>query len=174
MTEHPSPGNPYGTPTTSGPERIPAYQGVLNRVVRTLLRVPGLSGIVGKRLMILHVVGRKSGKVYDVPVAYTRHGDSLLIGTALRPWVKNLKAGDPVRASFGGAPRTFDPVVHTSEAAVLRLYEIVARDNKQNAKYNGIGFTADGSPSKADIYQTWQQGGVVVELTPHRAAQPST
>ncbi|BDT99325.1 MULTISPECIES: nitroreductase/quinone reductase family protein [Nocardia] len=167
MSEHASSENPYGTPTTSGPEPIPSHQAVMNGVVRALLRVPGLSGIVGKRLMILHVVGRKSGKVYDVPLAYTTHGDNLLIGTALRPWVKNLRAGTPVQASFGGKPRTFDPVVHTTEADVLRLYEIIARDNKQNAKYNGIGFTADGSPSKADIYQTWQQGGVVVELTPH-------
>ncbi|MGK8505552.1 nitroreductase/quinone reductase family protein [Nocardia asiatica] len=167
MSEHASSENPYGTPTTSGPVPIPSYQAMMNRLVRTLLRVPGLSGVVGKRLMILHVVGRKSGATYDVPLAYTRHGEALLIGTALRPWVKNLRAGDPVRASFGGAPRTFDPVVHTSEADVLRLYEIIARDNKQNAEFNGIGFTADGSPSKADIYQTWQQGGVVVELTPH-------
>ncbi|MDE1669524.1 MULTISPECIES: nitroreductase/quinone reductase family protein [Nocardia] len=167
MSEQASSENPYGTPTTSGPVPIPSYQAMMNRFVRTLLRVPGLSGVVGKRLMILHVVGRKSGAVYDVPLAYTRHGDVLLIGTALRPWVKNLRAGGPVRASFGGAARTFDPVVHTSEADVLRLYEIIARDNKQNAKFNGIGYTADGSPSKADIYQTWQQGGVVVELTPH-------
>ncbi|MBF6301838.1 nitroreductase family deazaflavin-dependent oxidoreductase [Nocardia amamiensis] len=159
--------NPYGTPTTSGPEPIRSYQNVVNRIVRTLLRVPGISGIVGKRLMILHVVGRKSGTVYNVPLAYTKNGDTLLIGTALRPWVKNLRAGDPVRASFGGKPRTFDPVVHSSEADVLRLYDIIARDNPQNAKFNGIGFTADGAPSKADIYQTWQQGAVVVELTPH-------
>jgi deazaflavin-dependent oxidoreductase (nitroreductase family) len=166
MSEQASSENPYGTPTTSGPQPIPSYQVLMNRVVRTLLRVPGISGVVGKRLMVLHVVGRKSGKVYDVPLAYTRHGDSLLIGTALRPWVKNLRAGDAVQGSFGGEPRTFVPIVHTAEADVLRLYEIVARDNKQNAKYNGIGFDADGAPSKADIYQTWQHGGVVVELTP--------
>ncbi|WP_327118312.1 nitroreductase/quinone reductase family protein [Nocardia sp. NBC_01730] len=167
MTEKPWSENPYGTPTTSGPEPIPSYQRVVNGVVRTLLRVPGISGVVGKRLMILHIVGRKSGTVYDVPLAYTRHGEALLIGTAQHPWVKNLLAGAPVQASFGGRPRTFDPVVHTAEVDVLRLYEIIARDNRQNAKFNGIGRTADGSPSKADIYQTWQQGGVVVELTPH-------
>ncbi|WP_330230005.1 nitroreductase/quinone reductase family protein [Nocardia sp. NBC_00508] len=166
MSEQLSPENPYGTPTTSGPQPIPSYQSVVNRIVRTLLRVPGISGVVGKRLMILHVVGRKSGAVYDVPLAYTKYGETLLIGTALRPWVKNLRAGDPVRASFGGKARTFDPVVHTAEADVLRLYEIIARDNPQNAKFSGIGFTADGSPSKADIYQAWQLGGAVVELTP--------
>ncbi|MGO4613214.1 hypothetical protein AB4305_21360 [Nocardia sp. 2YAB30] len=167
MSEEPLSEYPYGTPTTSGPEPVPSYQRVVNGVVRTLLRVPGISGVVGKRLMILHVVGRKSGIVYDVPLAYTKQGETLLIGTAQHPWVKNLLAGAPVQASFGGRPRTFDPVVHTAEADVLRLFEIIARDNRQNAKFNGIGRAADGSPSKADIYQTWQLGGVVVELTPH-------
>lgn len=34
----------------------------------------------------------------------------------------------------------------------------------RNAKFYGIGYTADGEPSEADIYQTWQRGGVVIEL----------
>ncbi|GAA5078514.1 nitroreductase family deazaflavin-dependent oxidoreductase [Nocardia iowensis] len=158
--------NPYGTPSTTGPQPIPSAQAVTNKIVRTLLRVPAVSGLVGKRLLTLHVVGRKSGKVYDVPVAYTRHNGTLLIGTALRPWVKNLQAGGPVQVSMGGKPRTFDPVVHTEQRDVMRLYEVIARDNATNAKFNGIGFTADGSPNKADLYQTWQQGGVVIALTP--------
>ncbi|MEV0079126.1 nitroreductase/quinone reductase family protein [Nocardia neocaledoniensis] len=158
--------NPYGTPTTTGPEPLRPYQHRVNSFVRGLLKVPVLSGIVGKRLATLHVTGRKSGTVYDVPVAYTVHQDSLLVGTALRPWVKNLRGGAEVRLTRGGAPETFTATVHSDEQAVLELYAVIARDNKQNAKFNGIGYTADGEPSKADIYQTWQQGGVVVELTP--------
>lgn len=166
MTEQPPAENPYGTPSTTGPEPMRSYQGTVNRVVRTLLRLPVISGFIGKHLLTLHVVGRKSGKVYDVPVAYTDHNGTLLIGTALRPWVKNLQAGDPVEASLGSKPRTFVPVVHTGEQDVMRLYEVIARDNKTNAKFNGIGFAADGSPNQADLYQTWQQGGVVIALTP--------
>ncbi|WP_189034334.1 hypothetical protein [Nocardia rhizosphaerihabitans] len=48
---------------------------------------------------------------------------------------------------------------------MLELFAVIARDNKQNAEFNGIGYTADGEASKADIYQTWQQGGGI-ELTP--------
>ncbi|WP_433655466.1 hypothetical protein ACQPW1_31905 [Nocardia sp. CA-128927] len=167
MTEQSPAENPYGTPSTTGPEPLRSYQGTMNQVVRTLLRIPVISGFIGKRLMTLHIVGRKSGTVYDVPVAYTDNNGTLLIGTALRPWVKNLQAGGPVEASMGGKPRSFDPVVHTGEQDVMRLYEIIARDNRTNAKFNGIGFGADGSPNKADLYQTWQQGGVVIALTPH-------
>lgn len=166
MSDDKSSENPYGTPTTTGPEPIRSYQTAVNHVVRTLLRVPVLSGVVGKHLLTLHVVGRKSGKAYDVPLAYTRHNGTLLIGTAQRPWVKNLRPGTPVAASLGGPRQQFNPTVYTSEADVLRLYEIIARDNAANAKFNGIGFGADGAPVKADIYQTWKLGGVVIELTP--------
>ncbi|GAA5052920.1 PNPOx family protein [Nocardia callitridis] len=167
MPEQPPTPNPYGTPSTDGPEPLRPSQGFVNKIARTLLRTPGLSRLVGKRLLTLHVVGRKSGKTYDVPVAYTEHDGILLIGTALRPWVKNLRGAAPVTASLGGSPRTFDPVVYTDEDDVLRLYAIVAADNHYNAKLNGIGFGPDGTPNKADIYQTWQQGGVVIALTPH-------
>ncbi|WP_410872516.1 hypothetical protein [Nocardia sp. A7] len=158
--------NPYGTPTTSGPEPIRANQARVNSVVRSLLKVPVLSGIVGKRLATLHVVGRRSGAVYDVPVAYTKHDDTLLIGTALRPWVKNLQGDGQMTLSRGRSPESFTATVYTEEKDVIDLFAVIARDNKQNAKFNGIGYLPDGEPSKADIYQTWQQGGVVIGLTP--------
>lgn len=163
-----SDANPYGTPTTTGPKPLSRYQSATNTVVRNLLKVPLLSRVVGKRLLTLHVVGRKSGTVYRIPLAYTRHGDTLLIGTSSRPWVRNLRPGTPVTVTRGHGPEQFDPVVHTTEADVLRLFAIVASDNKTNAEFNGIGFDPDGSPNKADLYQNWQQGGVVVELTPVR------
>ncbi|WP_169814775.1 nitroreductase family deazaflavin-dependent oxidoreductase [Nocardia crassostreae] len=166
MSEQTPDANPYGTPSTTGPEPVPSYQNYVNALMRTLLRVPGLSSVVGKRLLILHVTGRKSGKVYDVPVAYTRHDGEILIGTRLLPWVKNIRKDTPVQVSMGGPRRTADGEVATDNESVMRLYEIIANDNPTNAKFNGIGFNADGSPNKADIYQTWQQGGVVIRLTP--------
>ncbi|MGW4365697.1 hypothetical protein ACWEKT_08630 [Nocardia takedensis] len=158
--------NPYGVPSTSGPKPIRGAQAQINKVVRGLLNVPGLSRVVGMRLITLHVVGVKSGKTYDVPVAYTQQGSTLLIGTTTRPWVRNLRPGTALTGSRGRGPERFDPVVHTDEESVLRLFEIVARDNRNNAGYNGIGFDAAGEPNKADIYQTWQRGGVVIELRP--------
>lgn len=166
MSDDASTENPYGTPTTTGPEPIRPFQDKLNTLIRGLLKVPVLSGVVGKHLATLHVVGRKSGTVYDVPVAYTVHEGTLLIGTALRPWVKNLQGGTELSVSRGGAPETFTATVYTDEADVVELFAVIARDNKQNAKFNGIGYLPDGEPSKADIYQTWQQGGVVIGLTP--------
>jgi hypothetical protein len=64
-----------GTPAV----RTMRAQGLLNLVVRGLLRTPGLSRIIGSRLVTLYVVGRKSGRRYTVPVSYLAQGDDLLI-----------------------------------------------------------------------------------------------
>jgi F420H(2)-dependent quinone reductase len=79
-------------------------QGLVNLVVRGLLRTPGLSRIIGSRLVTLYVVGRKSGRRYTVPVSYLAHGDDLLIGTSFG-WARNLRTGEPVAFRFKGKIR---------------------------------------------------------------------
>ncbi|QLY27866.1 nitroreductase/quinone reductase family protein [Nocardia huaxiensis] len=167
MTEQSPGSNPFGTPTTSGPQPIRSYQSIVNKVMRTLLRVPVISGFIGRYLLILRVTGRKSGKVYDIPLAYTRHGKDLLVGTAKYSWVRNIRGDVPVRLSLGGPQRTARAEVLTDAESVMPLFDVIARHNKNWAEFNGIGFDPDGSPHQADVYQTWQQGGVVLRLTPH-------
>jgi hypothetical protein len=52
-----------------------------NPMMRWLLRSP-LHGLVSKVYLLLSVTGRKSGKVYVVPVQYAQQGDTLLILTS--------------------------------------------------------------------------------------------
>lgn len=156
----------YGKPTTGGPQPISRYQTLLNRVIRGMLRVPILSLGAGSRLLTFTVVGRKSGKTYVIPVAYTRHEGQLLVGTRLWPWVKNLRPGEPVKVRVRGRQRLADWELFTDEADVVELFDIVARDNHTNAKFNGIGFDSDGSPNRADLHQAWARGCAVIRLTP--------
>src|SRR5260370_6566655 len=55
-------------------------RGLVNLAVRGLLHTPGLSWIMGSRLVTLYVAGRKSGHRYTVPVSDLAQGDDLLIG----------------------------------------------------------------------------------------------
>ena len=71
------------------------FQGAANAVTRALLRVPLLNRLVGRRLIVIDVVGRTSGRLYRVPVAYTRHDGELLVGTPFA-WGRNLRTGEPV------------------------------------------------------------------------------
>lgn len=149
------------------PERVQklAIQGFVNWVIRGLLRTPLLSRGVGKRLVVLYVVGRKSGRRYTVPVAYTRHNGALLIGTPFG-WVRNLRSGEPVDIRLQGKRRPADVQVFADEADVVKHYGMMARDNHAFAKFNKIALDEAGNPSADDLHLAWAAGARAVQLTP--------
>jgi deazaflavin-dependent oxidoreductase (nitroreductase family) len=150
--------------TAGGRAQTLAWQGLANAIVRGLLRVPLVSRGIGKRLITVYVVGRKSGKRYAVPVAYTRHEGTLLIGTPFG-WGRNLRTGVPVEVRFKGRRRVADVVVHTDEDAVIEDYAVMARDNHNFAAFNKIGLDERGNPDPADLRLAWAAGARSFRLT---------
>jgi hypothetical protein len=138
-------------------------QAVVNQISRCLLRVPGLSRLLGARLLVIDVVGRTSGRRYSVPVAYTRHNGDLLVGTPF-PWGRNLRTGEPVTILLHGKRRTADVTVSTDEADVVAEYAIMARDNHQFAKFNKIRLDERGNPDPADLHLAWAAGARAFRL----------
>jgi deazaflavin-dependent oxidoreductase (nitroreductase family) len=112
----------------------------------------------------LYVVGRKSGKRYTVPVAYTPHEGVLLIGTPFA-WGRNLRTGEPVDVRFKGRRRTADVRVLTDEPAVVEDYTVIARGNSNFARFNKIGLDPQGNPNAADLHRAWAAGARVIRLT---------
>ena len=141
-----------------------AIQKPMNVMIRTLLKTPGIANGVGKRLITLHVVGRKSGKHIDVPVAYTKHQDAILVGTPFA-WGKNLRTGEPLKVTYKGKLRTADVYVAKDETDVVALLDVMCRDNHQFAKFNKVGFDAAGNPVPDDMRRAWEHGARVFKLT---------
>ncbi len=142
-----------------------AVQGLANRVVRGLLRTPLLSRAAGSRLVTLYIVGRKSGRRYTIPVAYTRDKSDLLIGTPFG-WGRNLRTGEPVEIRLKGRRRQADVRVYSGEAEVVAAYATMTRDNKAFAKFNKVGFDANGNPNPEDLHLAWLAGARAFRLTP--------
>jgi deazaflavin-dependent oxidoreductase (nitroreductase family) len=142
-------------------------QGLVNILVRTLLRTPGVGRLAGKYLLTLPVTGRKTGKRYHVPVAYIDHEGDILIGTAFA-WARNLRTGDTVTVRRRGTPTTADVRVHATEDEVADLYGVIARTNHHFAGFNRIALDAQGNPSDADLHKCWREGARVLRLTPRR------
>jgi len=140
-------------------------QRVVNLLVRSLLRTPGLSRIVGSRLVTLHVVGRKSKRRYAIPVAYLLDGDDLLIGTSF-PWGRNLRTGEPVLLRLRGKLRSAGVRVDTTESEVVRAYAHMARMNPTFARFNGIRIGEDGEPDRDDLRLAWLGGARAIRLSP--------
>ena len=163
MTNQPMAGGSVATP---GPRaRTLTTQGLANRIVRGLLRTPLLSRLVGSRLVTVYVVGRKSGRRYVVPVAYTRHEGDLLIGTPFG-WGRNLRTGEPVQIRLQGRRRPADVRVIADEQGAVDAYAVMARSNHHFAQFNQIGLDAGGDPVPADLHQAWAAGARAFRLTP--------
>jgi hypothetical protein len=56
---------------------MPVVFRVINVPMRFVLGLP-IATPLGKRLMLVHLTGRKSGRHYKQPVSYVRDGDTLL------------------------------------------------------------------------------------------------
>ena len=113
----------------------------------------------------MYVTGRKSGRRYAVPVAYTRHEGDLLIGSPFG-WGRNLRTGEAVTIRLKGRRRLADVLVLADEREVVDAYAVMARDNHAFAKFNDIGFDQGGNPVPADLRQAWAAGARAFRLTP--------
>jgi deazaflavin-dependent oxidoreductase (nitroreductase family) len=140
-------------------------QGGVNTMIRGLMRTPLLSRLLGRRLLTLYVVGRRSGRQYAVPIAYTRHNGSLLVGSQFA-WIRNLKDGEPVAIRLSGQRRQADVQVLTEEGAVVDHLALMARENHQFAKFNRIGLDRDGNPAIEDVHLASAAGARIAILTP--------
>jgi hypothetical protein len=152
----------------SGPGR---GQAALNVLVRVVLATPLLHRAVSGRVLVLDVVGRRSGRRYRLPVGYapSRHG--LLVGTAGR-WRHNLVPGEPVRVVVARRVRWMLADVVTDEARCAELYRDILARNPVHGRYAGIGTGADGAPRPQDLRAALARGTAVVRLRPvdHPAA----
>ena len=163
MTDQTVPGQSL---STLGPQaRTLAIQAQVNKLIRGLLRTPLVSRLVGSRLLTVYVVGRKSGRHYAVPVAYTRHEGDLLIGTPFG-WGRNLRTGEAVAIRLKGRRRLAAVRVFADEQDVVNAYAVMARDNHNFAKFNNIGLGAGGEPVPADLHRAWAAGARAFRLTP--------
>jgi hypothetical protein len=142
-----------------------AAQRPLNLLIRGLLRTPLLCRLIGRRLITIYVVGRKTGRRFAVPVAYTRHDGALLFGTQFG-WGRNLRTGQPVEIRLCGKRVVAAVDVITDETGVVEDYAIICRDNHGFARFNHIRLDDAGEPDRADLHLAWAAGARAFRLTP--------
>ena len=66
---------------------------MVNRLAVALLDAPVLGRIVGRGLVKIRYVGRRTGKTVELPVGYRRSGNDIVIGVAapdVKTWWRNF------------------------------------------------------------------------------------
>jgi deazaflavin-dependent oxidoreductase (nitroreductase family) len=139
-------------------------QGVANVVVRTLLATPLVARGIGRKLVTLHVVGRKTGRRYSVPVAYAKDGDVLVVGSPFG-WTRNLRTGDDLEVRYLGRRRVAQVEAFTEEAGVTAQYALMCRVNPTFANFNKIRRDQSGEPDPTDLRDAWVKGARAFRLT---------
>ena len=140
-------------------------QGLVNTFTRAALSTPGVAKGIGRRLILLYVFGRRSGKRYSIPIAYMEHDGKVLIGTQF-PWSRNLRTGDPIQVRYKGKLRSADVEVVEDPTRVAELYTLMCRDNHAFAKFHNISFDTKGTPDADAVQEAVRLGARAILLTP--------
>lgn len=127
----------------------------INKAVVVLLRSP-LHALVSKSLMLLTYRGRKSGKMYTIPVGYTRQGETVTLFTD-HNWWKNLLDQAPVTLRLRGKKHqgTAEVIRDNTELIAERLMAFVQQHPRAAPAYE-VKLDANGQPDRASAQQAAQ------------------
>lgn len=144
---------------TTAPSPPPAF---VQSLLTGLLRSP-LHGLLSKRLLLLSFSGRKSGRRYEIPVAYVRDSANLLIASRAA-WWKNLRGGAPVEVRLQG--RRVAGTAEVSEDAARREADLrrVLRGANQVARFMNITLDQAGDPDPRQLAAALESGWMVVRV----------
>jgi hypothetical protein len=146
---------------------MPRIFRVVNVLMRNVLGLP-IATPPGKRLMLVYLTGRKTGRKYRQPVSYTRDGETLLTPGGGR-WKFNLVEGQPTGVRLGGRDLSLRPELVDDPKEVDRLLGIMSAKNPMVARFVPIPKTADGHYDRDRLDLAIRHGFRIVRWTPNDA-----
>ena len=136
-----------------------------NPFVSMILRSP-LHRVLSSQVLLLTFTGRKTGKLFTIPVYYTREGDTLTLFSS-KSWYKNLRGGRrPVVVHLQGRERTGQAEVIEEREAVLEAAEHLISKYGLKGAGQRIGLALDISPQPTkDELAAALEGRVAMRIT---------
>ncbi len=151
------------TPKPAVEERLApaAMVKILNPVMRAILASP-LHAIASKGLLVLHVRGRRSGKVYDVPVG--RHElDGQLLAYGGGGWRVNLRGGADLQVTIDGRRRRAHAELEEDPARVAEVFLRLLTDlGPKKANRVGLSVNVDRAPTLDEVREGTRGRAIVV------------
>lgn len=138
---------------------------LINPVMRRLLASP-LHGPMSKGLMVLHVTGRKTGRVYDIVVG--RHDiDGQLMVHAGGAWRANLRGGADLTVTLDGRERAAHAVLVEDPDRLAEIFmTLLDRFGYQRASRVGLAVNVDRRPTLAEVREAAKGDGfAIITLT---------
>jgi hypothetical protein len=121
----------------------------VNVPMRLLLGLP-VPTPMGRRLMLLYLTGRKTGREYRQPVSYVRDGQTLLTPGGGN-WKLNLAEGRAERIRLRGRDIHATPQIVAGVDEIDVLLGVIANDNPAALRFVGIPRDPDGHFERARL-----------------------
>lgn len=123
---------------------------LFNPVVRAILG-SRLHSALSKDVMLLHVKGRKSGRVYDVPVGRHEHNGQLVASAGGR-WKRNLAGGSDLEVTLDGRRRRAHGELVDDPAQVAQIFsDLLADAGLKRANRFGLRLNVDRAPTLDEL-----------------------
>ena len=126
---------------------------VVNRVLGWVLSSPRRASRVGEHLLLLHLIGRKTGRRIDVPVAFRDVSDGRLLVLTSSGWRVNLRGCSEVEVTLRGRrSRAVSELVEDVDA-VARVYQalICEQGYAKAGRRMGIRINLDRVPTHEEL-----------------------
>jgi len=131
-------------------EPPPALARVGNPILKALLRSP-LAPLLGERLVILGVTGRRSGRLIEVPVGQHEVDGTMTVIAGGR-WKRNLRGGAPVQLWLRGRRRTGrGELVEDPDAVARALRILLEREGLGDARKLGLKLNEQRLPTVQEL-----------------------
>jgi len=139
---------------------MPVVFRVVNVPMRFVLSLP-IRTPLGKRLMLVYLTGRRTGRRYRQPVSYVRDGEILLTPGGGR-WKLNLVEGQPTHVRLGGRDLRLRPELVRDPAEVDRLLGVMSAKNPMVGRFVPIPKGDDGQYDRARLDAAIRHGFRIV------------
>jgi hypothetical protein len=129
---------------------------IVNIPMRRVLGLP-IATPLTRRLMLVHLTGRKTGRAYRQPVSYVRDGATLLTPGGGN-WTLNLVNGRPERIRLRGTDVSARPEIVSDIDEIDRLLGIMTKANPMTARFVAIPRGPDGQLDRARLSAAVRHG----------------
>lgn len=140
------------------------WQRGFNRFTRLALASPA-HRLMSSRLVVIEVVGRRSGNRYAVPTAYAEHDGHVLAASA-GTWVRNLSPEQPVVLVHRGRRRAAVPEVATDRERAREIAAALLPPNPVLRRYMEVQLGQDGLPDPAQLDAARDRGWAFLSFRP--------
>ncbi len=128
----------------------------VNAPMRLVLALPFPTPLT-KRLMLLFLTGRRTGRSYRQPVSYVPYEGALLTPGGGK-WTLNLVEGQPVRVRLRGHDVEARPEIISDLDEVERLLGVITDANPTAGRFVGISKGPDGRLDRERLAVAVQYG----------------